>query len=176
MGLSAVAPPVYTPLKLGEIQPYGWLRDQLRLQADGLGGHMQEFYPLIKEGGWTGEGNVNYSDLNETGSYWFWEDGWMGPETDEEWQPRWLWGRYPFLLGAIGMAEAEPELSNKIVSALMRFVQLANEMLREGKGTQDWTRGTRWQDFVLALQWLHDWHIDQGRGSPEVLNCCTIPW
>ncbi|KAG8769157.1 hypothetical protein FRC12_005135 [Ceratobasidium sp. 428] len=70
--------------------------------------------------------------------------GWLaGPETGDEWQPRWLWGRYSFLLGAIGMAEAEPELSNKIVGALMRFVQLANKMLREGKGTQDWTRGTR---------------------------------
>ncbi|KAG8721789.1 hypothetical protein FRC09_007378 [Ceratobasidium sp. 395] len=43
-------------------------------------------------------------------------------------------------------------------------------MLREGKGSQDWTRGTRWQDFVLALQWLHEWHIDQARGSPEVLK------
>ncbi|KAF8685180.1 Beta-L-arabinofuranosidase GH127 [Rhizoctonia solani] len=85
-----------------------------------------------------------------------WDDGWLGPETDDQWQPRWLWGRYPFLLGAIGMAEAEPELADKIIYSLMKFIKLANKMLREGKGTQDWTKGTRWQDFVLAMQWLHD--------------------
>ncbi|KAH7337452.1 hypothetical protein B0J17DRAFT_663043 [Rhizoctonia solani] len=181
-----LAPLTYRPLKLGEIRPNGWLRDQLQLQADGLGGHMHEFYPLIKEGSWAGKGNVNYSDLNEAGSYWFnglvphayvldspklkanvrefldhvldtqWEDGWLGPETDDRWQPRWLWGRYPFLLGAIGMAEAEPELEDKIIRSLMRFIRLANKMLRQGKGIQDWTKGTRWQDFALAMQWLHD--------------------
>ncbi|KAJ1301264.1 hypothetical protein OPQ81_003671 [Rhizoctonia solani] len=181
-----LAPLVYQPLKLGEVRPHGWLRDQLELQADGLGGHMHEFYPLIKEGSWTGRGNVNYSDLNEAGSYWFnglvphaytldsprlkasvrefldhvldtqWEDGWLGPETDDQWQPRWLWGRYPFLLGAIGMAEAEPGLADKIVHSLMRFIKLANKMLHQGKGIQDWTRGTRWQDFALVMQWLHD--------------------
>ncbi|QRV99016.1 glycoside hydrolase family 127 protein [Ceratobasidium sp. AG-Ba] len=194
-----LAPPVYVPLKLGEIKPSGWLRDQLQIQADGLGGHMHEFYPLIKDGSWTGKGNVNYSNLNEAGSYWFngvvfhaytldypplksavrdfldhvietqWEDGWIGPETDDEWQPRWLWGRYPYLLGAFGMAEAEPELADKIVNSTMRFVQLANAMLKEGRGIQDWTRGTRWQDFALALQWLHEWLVGHGRGSPEVL-------
>ncbi|CAE6537729.1 unnamed protein product [Rhizoctonia solani] len=190
-----LAPLAYQPLKLGEIRPNGWLRDQLQLQADGLGGHMHEFYPLIKEGSWTGKGNMNYSNLNEAGSYWFnglvphaytldsptlkasvrefldhvldtqWEDGWLGPETDDQWQPRWLWGRYPFLLGAIGMAEAEPEFEDKIIRSFMQFIKLANKMLRQGKGTQDWTRGTRWQDFALAMQWLHD----RG-GSPEDLS------
>ncbi|CAE6537798.1 unnamed protein product [Rhizoctonia solani] len=190
-----LAPLAYQPLKLGEIRPNGWLRVQLQLQADGLGGHMHEFYPLIKEGSWTGKGNVNYSNLNEAGSYWFnglvphayvldspqlkssvrkfldhvldtqWDDGWLGPETDDQWQPRWLWGRYPFLLGAIGMAEAEPELEHKIVYSLMKFIKLANKMLRQGKGIQDWTKGTRWQDFALAMQWLHD----RG-GSPKDLK------
>ncbi|CAE6471555.1 unnamed protein product, partial [Rhizoctonia solani] len=190
-----LAPLAYQPLKLGEIRPNGWLHDQLQLQADGLGGHMHEFYPLIKEGSWTGKGNVNYSDLNEAGSYWFnglvphaytldspklkasvrefldhvldtqWEDGWLGPETDDQWQPRWLWGRYPFILGAIGMAEAEPELEDKIVRSLMRFIRLANNMLRQGKGIQDWTKGTRWQDFSLGMQWLHD-----HGGQPEDLE------
>lgn len=195
----SLAPLEYLPLKLGEVRPYGWLHDQLQLQADGLGGHMHEFYPLIKQGSWTGKGNLNYSNLNEAGSYWFnglvphayvldsptlkaavrefldhvldtqWDDGWLGPETDDQWQPRWLWGRYPFLFGAIGMAEAEPELAQKIVPSLMRFVKLANTMLRQGRGTQDWTRGTRWQDFALALQWLHDWQTEHD-GSAETLE------
>ncbi|KAG9095188.1 hypothetical protein FRC07_011134 [Ceratobasidium sp. 392] len=68
------------------------------------------------------------------------------------------------------MVEAELELSDKIVDEIICFVQLANKMLHEGKGVQDWTRGTRWQDFALALQRLHDWHVAQTRGSSEVLS------
>jgi hypothetical protein len=54
----------------------------------------------------------------------------------------------------------------------MKFVKLANKMLREGKGTQDWTRGTRWQDFVLAMQWLHDRR--SSREDRELLHDTTI--
>jgi hypothetical protein len=44
----------FEPLALGEIRPAGWLRDQLRIQADGLTGHLDEFWPDIAESGWIG--------------------------------------------------------------------------------------------------------------------------
>jgi len=42
------------PLALGEIHPTGWLLGQLRIQADGLSGHLDEFWPDIKDSGWFG--------------------------------------------------------------------------------------------------------------------------
>jgi hypothetical protein len=39
---------------LGRIRPQGWLARQLRIQADGLSGHLDEFWPDIKESRWFG--------------------------------------------------------------------------------------------------------------------------
>ena len=38
-------PAVLLPLPLGSIHPTGWLRDQCRVQANGLTGHLEEFWP-----------------------------------------------------------------------------------------------------------------------------------
>ena len=45
---------VFEPLPLGSIRPAGWLKDQLRIQADGLSGHLDEFWPDIKNSAWFG--------------------------------------------------------------------------------------------------------------------------
>ena len=60
--------------------------------------------------------------------------------------------RYPFFFGAIQMLEADPSLESRIVPALHKFVALANTMLHNGQGQDDWAK-TRWEDFVMVLQW-----------------------
>jgi len=42
------------PLPLGSIKAEGWLKNQLQIQADGLSGHLDEFWPDIKNSGWFG--------------------------------------------------------------------------------------------------------------------------
>ncbi len=49
-----VRPAAFEPLPLGSIKPAGWLKEQLRIQADGLGGHLDEFWPDIKDSAWFG--------------------------------------------------------------------------------------------------------------------------
>ena len=47
-------PPVFTPLPLGSIRPLGWLEQQLRLQADGISGRLDEFWPDVRDSQWFG--------------------------------------------------------------------------------------------------------------------------
>lgn len=46
--------PAFRPLPLGSIRPLGWLERQLRIQADGLSGHLDEFWPDVGESKWFG--------------------------------------------------------------------------------------------------------------------------
>ncbi|OJT11217.1 hypothetical protein TRAPUB_12261 [Trametes pubescens] len=185
---SGLAPKKFLSIPLGNVKPSGWLHDQLVVQSNGLAGHEHEFYDYVAQTDWTG-GNSYYSNLEEAGSYWFnamvphgvllddanvqsevqqfldyvldHQDstGWLGPEVNTT-KPRFLWGRYPFFFGAIQMVEANPALATKVVPALHKFVALANTMLHNnGEGVEDWT-ATRWEDFVMTLQWLYDFHPD----------------
>jgi len=49
-----LADPVFRPLPLGAIQPRGWLARQLRIQANGLSGHLDEFWPDVGQSKWFG--------------------------------------------------------------------------------------------------------------------------
>ena len=40
----ALAPPAFTPLPTGATTPKGWLLKQLTLQAEGLSGHLSQFW------------------------------------------------------------------------------------------------------------------------------------
>ncbi len=49
-----LAAPAFRPLPLGAVRPRGWLERQLRLQASGLSGHLDEFWPDVAESQWFG--------------------------------------------------------------------------------------------------------------------------
>ncbi len=46
--------PFARPLPLGSIRARGWLARQLRIQADGLSGHLDTFWPDVAESRWCG--------------------------------------------------------------------------------------------------------------------------
>jgi len=157
--MDLVVPLVFKPFGLGSIKPSGWLKDQLTLSANGLAGHEYDFYNYVAHSTWLG-GTKEYSSLREGFPYWFnglvplayalddqrlldqvhtaadyvlrnqQDDGWLGPEIGSE---RNFWGRMPFLLGLIGIAEAEKggEWESKIVNALWKFMECTNVMLRD---------------------------------------------
>lgn len=44
----------YIKLPLGSVKPEGWLKDQLRIQAEGLTGNLDDFWPDLKNSAWKG--------------------------------------------------------------------------------------------------------------------------
>ena len=44
----------YTQLTARQIRPEGWLARQLRIQADGLSGHLDLLWPDVRESRWIG--------------------------------------------------------------------------------------------------------------------------
>lgn len=58
--------PRFHPLPLGSIRPRGWLARQLRIQADGLSGHLDEFWPDIQDSRWFGGDSEGW----ERAPYW----------------------------------------------------------------------------------------------------------
>jgi hypothetical protein len=43
-----LSPAAFQALPLGAVRPRGWLADQLRVQANGLTGHLEEFWPDLR--------------------------------------------------------------------------------------------------------------------------------
>ncbi len=54
MTSSMLREPAFRPLPLTAIKPEGWLERQLRIQADGLTGHLDEFWPDVARSQWIG--------------------------------------------------------------------------------------------------------------------------
>ena len=61
-----LVPNTLDPLPLVAIRPAGWLLDTLRTQADGMSGHLDEFWPDIARSGWIGGDREGW----ERGPYW----------------------------------------------------------------------------------------------------------
>lgn len=51
---SPLPPLAWTPLPHGALRPEGWLRRQLRIQADGLSGAFESFWEPVANAQWTG--------------------------------------------------------------------------------------------------------------------------
>eukprot|EP00656_Telonema_subtile_P010083 TRINITY_DN14812_c0_g2_i3.p1 TRINITY_DN14812_c0_g2~~TRINITY_DN14812_c0_g2_i3.p1 ORF type:complete len:461 (+),score=86.55 TRINITY_DN14812_c0_g2_i3:104-1486(+) len=65
---AALQPHAWKPLPVGSVTPKGWLLTQLKLQADGLSGHLSQFWPDIQQSIWIG-GSAD-GGLHERAPYW----------------------------------------------------------------------------------------------------------
>lgn len=167
------------PLPLGEIKPAGWLKTQLEIQAKGLSGHLDEFWPDIKESAWIGgeaegwervpywlDGVVPLAYLNDdprlkakVKRYVDYildhqqPDGWLGPIGDSRGhQPYDPWPLFPMFKALLQyeLATADP----RVIPALTKCARKIGEVIDETP-LYSWGK-MRAADFAVALYALHD--------------------
>lgn len=171
------------PLALGAIKPGGWLRTQLEVQAAGLGGRLDEFWPDVADSSWIGGAAEGW----ERGPYWLdgfiplavhlddaemrkraerWidhilntqqEDGWLGPVKGNPSQVSRLaqYDVWPrFIVLKAFTQWQEATADPRIVPAMQRFLRRVDQLLDE-RPLAEWAR-VRWADLVVSIYWLHD--------------------
>lgn len=170
-GLASTA---FRSLPLGSVRPAGWLRRQLRIQADGMSGHLDEFWPDVgPNSGWLGGTGESW----ERGPYFLdgllplayllndevlkakakqWVDwtlehqqpsGMIGPAGNNDWWPRMV------MLKALAQYH-EATNDPRVLTVMTRYFHYQLSEL-PGRPLESWGK-YRWQDEVLIVEWLYD--------------------
>lgn len=175
--------PKFWPLPTASILPQGWLKQQLLTQASGLSGHLSQFWADVSNSSWLGGGAD--TGLHERTPYWLngfvplayqlqdrslismvhkyvdyilahqSPEGWLGPDDIRDGNA--YWSKFPMLLALRQYYEANSS-DSRVIPAMLKFLQTAHKRM-----LQDWPLGNtwsaaRWQDLVLTVHWLLDFH------------------
>ncbi|WP_233581476.1 beta-L-arabinofuranosidase domain-containing protein [Acidipila sp. EB88] len=173
-GGSGFSPGAFVALPLGAVRPKGWLQDQLRIQAGGLSGHLDETWPDVgPNSGWLGHAGESwergpyYLDglvplaylLDDKGlqqkaqRYLDWTlgsqtpSGMFGPTSNDDWWPRMVMLK---VLTQYAEATGDP----RVVPFMERYFRYQLSELPQ-RPLRDWGR-FRWQDEALCVAWLYE--------------------
>jgi DUF1680 family protein len=176
---TVAAAPAFEPLPLGRIKPAGWLKEQIRLQADGLSGHLDEFWPDIKDSAWFGGKAEGWERV----PYWLdglvplayllddpalkakvkrsidfildhqQPDGWLGPVGDtQKHKPYDVWPLFPLLKALKQYQEVTGD--PRVIPAMLRCCRKIDEVISK-EPMYSWAR-FRVTDLAVPVYWLHD--------------------
>ena len=162
---------------LGSIKPLGWLKNQLRIQADGLSGHLDKFWPDIKDSAWFGGDAEGW----ERAPYWLdgfiplaytlddpqlkerarqyveyimdhqQEDGWLGPKPKDSGHAD-IWSIFLALKMLVQYYEATQD---------SRAIEVVEKSLRgidrhiDNAPLFNWAQ-FRWFEVLIPLYWLYE--------------------
>jgi len=180
------ATPMYL-LPLTSIRPRGWLERQLRIQADGLSGHLNELWSDVGPNsawlGGTGEAwergpyfldglvplayLLDDAKLKAKVQKWVdWTlthqgaDGSIGPAANQDWWPRMI------ILKALTQyqdATGDP----RVIPLMQRYFAFQARELPK-RPLQDWGK-YRWQDELVSILWLYN-----RTGDASLLNLARV--
>jgi uncharacterized protein len=162
----------YIRLPLGAVKPEGWLRSQLQAQADGLTGHLDEFWPDLVKSAWTGGDGEGW----ERGPYYldgliplayllddkrlidkskFWvekiltssrDSGWYGPLKNKD--------RWPLAVAnKVLMQYYEATGDTRAIDILKKYFRYLHDAPPDW-GASEW-RGVRAMENAVAGYWLY---------------------
>jgi DUF1680 family protein len=176
--------PHFRPLPLRAIRPRGWLARQLRIQADGLSGHLDEFWPDIRDSQWFGgdaeawerapywlDGFIPLAFLLDDGSlkakvmrYMDYvishqgDDGWLGPRTMVAAAGRAASLNYDIwaqLLATKVLAQYHDATGDdRAVTALEKNLHMLDRHVDRAP-LFNWGQ-FRWFEVLIALYWLYE--------------------
>lgn len=171
---SPLAPQPCYLLPSGAVEADGWLKRQLRIQANGLSGHLDEIWPDVgPKSGWLGGAGESW----ERGPYYLdgllplaWQlnddvlkakarrfiewtlvnaraDGMFGPEGNDDWWPR-------MVMLKVFVQYFELTADQRVIEVMTRYfaMQLTTLPMRPLK---DWGR-FRWQYQLVTMIWLYN--------------------
>jgi hypothetical protein len=167
-------PNAFNLLPLTSVKPTGWLLRELRIQASGLSGHLDEFWPDVgPNSGWLGGTGESW----ERGPYfldglvplayltgderliakakkwvdWTLEhqrpDGWIGPTRNTDWWPNYVMLK---VLTQYQEATGDPR-----VIPLMQKYFAYQALQLDARPLKEWAV-FRWHDEVLSILWLYN--------------------
>jgi uncharacterized protein len=173
----------FYPLPLTTVKPRGWLRDQLRIQSEGITGHLDEFWPDVgKNSAWlggTGEGwerGPYYLDglvplayllddprlIAKVKPWVEWTlthqrpDGGIGPAKNRDW--------WPIMIMLKALTQYHEATGDARVIPVMEkyFAYQSSELA--ANPLQSWAI-YRWQDELASILWLYN-----RNGDPKLLD------
>ena len=165
---------VFYFLPQGSVRPAGWLKEQLRIQADGLSGHLDETWADVgPESGWLGgkgeswergpyflDGLVPLAYLLDDARLkakaqrfidWTLENqapnGMIGPASNDDWWPRIV------MLKALTQYQ-EFTGDSRVIPVMDKYFRYQLAELPH-RPLHDWSK-FRWQDELLSVVWLYN--------------------
>lgn len=171
------------PLPLGSIRPTRWLENQLRIQANGLTGRLDEFWPDVRDSGWFGGGAEGW----ERAPYWLdgliplacllddtrlkdkmtryidivisnqHDDGWLGPRDPNTTNPS-MAGRFDlwslFLALKVLVQYHDATGDERVVGAVGKCLRRIDRYI-DGAPLFNWAM-FRWFELLISIQWLYE--------------------
>lgn len=175
--------PFFSPLKMEEIRPEGWLLNQLKIQAAGLSGNLDKFWPDIKDSQWIG----GFSEGWERVPYWLdgfiplvWllddedmkaratkyidciielqrEDGWICPDNDTDRSSYDMWAL--FLILKVLVVYHDVTGDKRIEDVVRRALEALDKHIDENTIFK-WAH-TRWFECLISIFWLYERTADE---------------
>lgn len=170
--------PVFSPLKMSEIKPRGWLLNQLKIQAAGLSGNLDKFWPDIRDSAWIGGSAEGWERL----PYWLdgfiplaWllddvsmkaraeyyidyiishqaEDGWICPDKDGNRESYDVWAVFLILKVLVVYFDAT---GDGRIEGVVRKALRAMERHLDSPGLSAWGQ-FRWFEGLISIWWLFE--------------------
>lgn len=162
----------------GEVKPTGWLKEQLTIQANGLGGHLDEIWPDVRDSKWIGGNREGWERV----PYWLdgfiplaymlddenlklrakkymdaiinrqEEDGWICPCTFDERRGYDLWSG--ILIAKVMAMYADLSDSGEVEESLYRL--LKNFWIFTRHCTLHNWASMRWFEALIPIFWMYE--------------------